>query len=247
MPQYTTKEDFPAILFSHPTLSTVECSSGIFFLICVHNYTRIKGLDSGKIASLPTRGLSPFRGDKVKMVIELDDLSSSVTYRARWLSSVFQEKKKREKMETKAIITTWSTKSKTPSRSQFVTDKKHCVAGRLMLFWYFKKYWQKNILFYPFVFDIFDARLLSVNGAWIERFNFESYSFEKNLRALFFPLESFDFIGTQSAIQCIKENIHFFASFLFVMNFAWFYANKQTAPCMSLGGFHGLMLQKKNI
>ena len=51
-------------------------------------------------------------------------------YRARWpielgdlSSSVFQEKKKREKMEIKAIITTWSTKSKTPSRSQFVTDK----------------------------------------------------------------------------------------------------------------------------
>ena len=63
-------------------------------------------------------------------------------YRARWLielgdlsSSVFQEKKKREKMEIKAITTTWSTKSKTPSRSQFVTDKKHCVAGRLMYFW----------------------------------------------------------------------------------------------------------------
>ena len=29
------------------------------------------------------RGLSPFRGDKVKMVIELDDLSSSMTCRAR--------------------------------------------------------------------------------------------------------------------------------------------------------------------
>ena len=42
-------------------------------------------------------------------------------------------------MEIKAIITTWSTKSKTPSRSQFDTDKKHCVAGRLMLFWYLKK------------------------------------------------------------------------------------------------------------
>ena len=50
-------------------------------------------------------------------------------------------------MEIKAIITTWSTKSKTPSRSQFVTDKKHCVADRLMFFWYFKKYRQKNILF----------------------------------------------------------------------------------------------------
>ena len=31
------------------------------------------------------RGLSLFRGDKVKTVIELDYLSSSVTYRARWL------------------------------------------------------------------------------------------------------------------------------------------------------------------
>ena len=41
-------------------------------------------------------------------------------------------------MEIKAIITTWSTKTKTPSRSQLVTDKKHCVAGRLMLFWYLK-------------------------------------------------------------------------------------------------------------
>ena len=42
------------------------------------------------------------------MVIELDDLSSSV----------FQEKKKREKMEIKAIMTTWSTKSTTPSESR---------------------------------------------------------------------------------------------------------------------------------
>ena len=39
------------------------------------------------------RGLSLFWGDKVKMVIELNDLSSSV----------FQEKKKGEKMEVKAI------------------------------------------------------------------------------------------------------------------------------------------------
>ena len=99
-----------------------------------------------------------------------------MTYRARWpielgdlSSSVFQEKKKREKMEIKAIITTWSTKSKTPSRSQFVTDRKHCVAGRLVLFWYLKK-----ISFYPFFFDIFDATLPSVNGAWIERFSFKT-------------------------------------------------------------------------
>ena len=87
------------------------------------------------------RGLSLFRGDKVKMVIELDDLSSLV----------FQEKKKREKMEIKAIITTWSTKSKTPSRSQFVTDKKHCVAGRLMLFWYLKNILTKKHSFLPFL------------------------------------------------------------------------------------------------
>ena len=82
------------------------------------------------------RGLSLFRGDKVKMVIEVDDLPSSMTYRARWPIELgfSREEKKREKMEIKAIITTWSTKSKTPSRSQFVTDKKHCVAGRLMMF-----------------------------------------------------------------------------------------------------------------
>ena len=53
-----------------------------------------------------------------------------MTYRARF----FKRRKKEKKMEIKAI-TTWSTKSTTPSRSQFVTDKKHCVAGRLMLFW----------------------------------------------------------------------------------------------------------------
>ena len=41
------------------------------------------------------RGFSLFRGDNVKMVIELGDLSRSV----------FQEKKKREKMEVKAIMT----------------------------------------------------------------------------------------------------------------------------------------------
>ena len=77
------------------------------------------------------RGLSLFRGNKVKIVIELDDLSSSVTYRARF----FKRRKKERNLEIKAIMTTWSTKSKTPSRSQFLTDKKHCVAGRLKLFW----------------------------------------------------------------------------------------------------------------
>ena len=74
------------------------------------------------------RGLSLFRGNKVKIVIELDDLSSSVTYRARF----FKRRKKERNLEIKAIMTTWRTKSKTPSRSQFLTDKKQCVAGRLM-------------------------------------------------------------------------------------------------------------------
>ena len=58
----------------------------------------MKGLESGKIASLPTRGLSPFRGDKVKMVIELDDLSSSMTYRARGpIELGFSREEKKEK------------------------------------------------------------------------------------------------------------------------------------------------------
>ena len=43
------------------------------------------------------RGLSLFRGDKVKMVIELDDLSSSVTYRARF----FKRRKKEKKWKLK--------------------------------------------------------------------------------------------------------------------------------------------------
>ena len=40
------KTGFPAIIFSYRT-------RGIYFLIRVHNYTKIKGLDSGKITSLP--------------------------------------------------------------------------------------------------------------------------------------------------------------------------------------------------
>ena len=43
-PQYTTKRDFPAIMFAHRRIS---------FLIRMHNYTKIKGLESGKITSLP--------------------------------------------------------------------------------------------------------------------------------------------------------------------------------------------------
>ena len=57
--------------------------------------------------------------------------SSLGRYRARF----FKRTKKEKKLEIKAIMTTWSTKSKMPSRSQFLTDKKHCVAGRLKLFW----------------------------------------------------------------------------------------------------------------
>ena len=45
-PKYATKQDFPALIFSHPT-------RGIYFLLGVHNYKKIKGLDSGKIKSLP--------------------------------------------------------------------------------------------------------------------------------------------------------------------------------------------------
>ena len=77
-----------------------------------------------------------------------------MTYRARF----FKRRKKREKMEIKAIITTWSTKSKTPSRSQFVTDKKHCVAGRLMLFWYLKIYIDKKTFFFTLSSLIYLAR-----------------------------------------------------------------------------------------
>ena len=65
-------------------------------------------------------------------------------------------------MEIKAIITTWSTKSKTPSRSQFVTDKKHCVAGRLMLFWYLKICIDKKTFFFTlssFIYLTRDYRL----------------------------------------------------------------------------------------
>ena len=101
-------------------------------------------MSTGLDLSIPSSRPLTFPGGQSKngygawWLTELGDLSSSV----------FQEKKKREKMEIKAIITRWSTKSKTPSRSQFVADKKHCVAGRLMLFWqrvFLKKYWQKAL------------------------------------------------------------------------------------------------------
>ena len=46
LPQYTTKQNLPGIIFSH-------LIQGIYFLIYVHNYKEIKGLNLGKIASLP--------------------------------------------------------------------------------------------------------------------------------------------------------------------------------------------------
>ena len=49
MPQYTTIQDSPAIIFSHPTWV-------IYFFIRVHvmhNYTKNKGLDLGKFLSSP--------------------------------------------------------------------------------------------------------------------------------------------------------------------------------------------------
>ena len=92
----------------------------------------------------------------------------------------------------------------------------------------FKKiYWRKKILFYPFFFDIFGARLPSVNGTWTERFNFESYSCEKILRALFFPAWIFWLHRYAISDSIHQRKCTFFVSFLFVMNFAWFYANNK--------------------
>ena len=49
MPQYTTIQDFPAIIFSH-------LAWGIYFFKRVHvmrNYSKNKGLDLGKFTSSP--------------------------------------------------------------------------------------------------------------------------------------------------------------------------------------------------
>ena len=116
------------------------------------------------------RGLSLFRGDKVKIVIELVDLSSSVTYRARWVIELgFSREEKREKIEIKAIITTWRAKSETPSRSQFVTDKKHCFAGRLMSFWYFKKNIDKKTSFIYLMRDYLPPTARELNDLVLKR------------------------------------------------------------------------------
>ena len=54
MPQYTTKQDFLAIIFCHILLyRRSSILQGIYFLVRLYNYTKIKGLDSGKITSLP--------------------------------------------------------------------------------------------------------------------------------------------------------------------------------------------------
>ena len=90
----------------------------------------------------------------------------------------------------------------------------------------------------------------TINGTWIEiYFKTQSYCspcfprivLEKILRALFFPLESCVFIAISDSMH--QRNYIFFFSFLFVMNFPRFLANKQTPP----GGYHGLMWQKKKI
>ena len=183
-----------------------------------------------------------------------------MTYRARWLielgdlsSSVFQEKKKREKMEIKAIITTWSTKSKTPSRSQFVTDKKHCVAGRLMLFWYFKKILTKKHSFLPFLLW-YIWRETTVRHLVLKRRPLTSLVFHarivfiwKNFKSLVFPTWIFWLHRYGISDSMYQRKYTFFVSFIFVMNFPWFYANKQTAPRMSLGGLSRVDVAEKII
>jgi len=68
-------------------------------------------------------------------------------YQARWLVELgFSREEKKWKL--KQQWPTWSTKCKMLSRSQFVMDKRHCVAGRLMLFWYFKKNIDKKTFFF---------------------------------------------------------------------------------------------------
>ena len=158
-------------------------------------------------------------------------------YRARWLielgdlsSSVFQEKKKREKMEIKAIITTWSTKSKTPSSSQFVTDKKTLCSWSINVVLVFKKIIDKKTFFFTLSSLIYLTRdyrpswstARELNDLVLQRRPLTSLIFHarivfiwKKFKSLVFPLESFDLIGTQSAIHCIKYtyNIHFLSPF----------------------------------
>ena len=130
----------------------------------------------------------------------------------------------------------------------YANNKLHLVAGRLMLFWYLKIYIDKKTFFFTLSSLIYLARdycpstARELNDLILNRIHVTEI-----LRALFFPLESFDFIGTQSKIQCIKENIHFFCLVFICNEFCLILCEQQTAPCMSLGGFHGLMLQKKII
>ena len=210
------------------------------------------GLDMSIPSSRPLTfpGEQSKNGYRARWVIELGDLSSIV----------FQEKRKREKMKVKATMTTWSTKSKTPSRSQFVTHKNHCVAGRLMLFWHLKNIDKKTFFFTlsSFIYltrDYRSSTARELHDLVLKRRPLTSLVFHarivfiwKKFKSLVLPAWIFWLHRyPQSAIQWITENIHLFVSFLFVMNFPWFYANKQTTPCMSLGGFHGLMLQEKII
>ena len=165
------------------------------------------------------RGLSLFRGDKVKM------------HRARWLIELgFSREEKREKMEIKAIITTWSTKSKTPSSSQFVTDKKTLCSWSINVVLVFKKIIDKKTFFFTLSSLIYLTRdyrpswstARELNDLVLQRRPLTSLIFHarivfiwKKFKSLVFPLESFDLIGTQSAIHCIKYtyNIHFLSPF----------------------------------
>ena len=61
-------------------------------------------------------------------------------------------------MEIQAIITTWSTKSKTPSRSQFVTDKKTLCSWSINVVLVFKKYIDKKTFFFTLSSLIYLAR-----------------------------------------------------------------------------------------
>ena len=89
-----------------------------------------------------------------------------MTYRARWLIELgFSREEKREKLEIKAIITTWSVKSKTPSRSQFVTDKKHCQCWSINVVLVFQKNIDKKTFFFTLSSFIYLMRDYSLSTA----------------------------------------------------------------------------------
>ena len=144
-----------------------------------------------------------------------------------------------------------STKSKTLSCSQFVTDKK-TLCSRLfnVVLVYIKKYWQKGIFFYPVFFYIFDSRLPST--AYELKFTLKhrplsnlvfQESYLKKFKILFFPLESFVFIGMQLAIQCIKFNSQ---QVTFPCVWAPLEAFRYLPPSLVIFHFRFVILQGKN-